>query len=134
MCCDLKEIEDSETPPLNKFIMAAKNTFYRSSRNCHCSYFLLNIYLCFSNMILYSINSKIIPSFPLWRVLQNLVPLAMKNDQRCCNIWKQDILNFFLVSFIYIHHCELTKLENAMFFVILRELCRILVAFCSRQD
>lgn len=104
------------------------------SSSCHCSYFLLHIYLWFSHLILYSINSTVIPSFPLWRVLLKWVPLAMENDQRYHNIGKQGILIFLLVSFIHIHHCELTELENAMVFVSFRVLCRILMAFSSQRD
>lgn len=70
----------------------------------------------------------------MWKVLLKWVLLAMENDQRYHNIGKQGILIFLLVSFIHIHHCELVELENAMFFVSLQELCRILMAFCSQQD
>lgn len=58
----------------------------------------------------------------------------MENDQRYHNIGKQGILIFLLVSFTRIHHCELTELENAMFFVSFQVLCRILMAFSSQQD
>lgn len=58
----------------------------------------------------------------------------MENDQRYHNIGKQGILIFLLVPFIHIHHCELTELENAMFFVSFQVLCRILMAFSSQRD